>query len=120
MLEKHRKYSLGQLTRHKVPENSSSPGKGGKRVDRCSARACMSEALPVVYIARHGETAWSLSGQHTGLTDLPLTSNGERNARRLGERLKGMTFEKVLPAHCSARPEPANWLGLDPWPKSIL
>src|SRR4029077_11764611 len=56
----------------------------------------MSEALSVAYIARHGETAWSLSGQHTGLTDLPLTSNGERNARRLGERLKGMTFAKVF------------------------
>jgi broad specificity phosphatase PhoE len=56
----------------------------------------MSEVLPVVYVARHGETAWSLSGQHTGLTDLPLTPNGERNARRLGERLKGMTFEKVF------------------------
>jgi broad specificity phosphatase PhoE len=56
----------------------------------------MSEALPVLYVARHGETAWSLSGQHTGLTDLPLTSNGERNARRLGERLKGMAFAKVF------------------------
>ena len=56
----------------------------------------MSEVLPVVYIARHGETAWSLSGQHTGLTDLPLTPNGERNARRLGERLKDQTFAKVF------------------------
>ncbi len=56
----------------------------------------MSEVLPVVYLARHGETAWSLSGQHTGLTDLPLTPNGERNARRLGERLKGMTFSDVF------------------------
>ena len=56
----------------------------------------MSEALPAVYLARHGETAWSLSGQHTGLTDLPLTPNGERNARRLGERLKGMTFSDVF------------------------
>jgi len=56
----------------------------------------MSEVLPVLYVARHGETAWSLSGQHTGLTDLPLTSNGERNARRLGERLKGMSFAKVF------------------------
>jgi broad specificity phosphatase PhoE len=56
----------------------------------------MSVALPVVYVARHGETAWSLTGQHTGLTDLPLTSNGERNARRLGERLKGLTFAKVF------------------------
>jgi probable phosphoglycerate mutase len=56
----------------------------------------MSEVLPVLYVARHGETAWSLSGQHTGLTDLPLTPNGERNARRLGERLKGMSFAKVF------------------------
>src|SRR6202163_248899 len=56
----------------------------------------MSDALPAVYLARHGETAWSLSGQHTGLTDLPLTSNGERNARRLGERLKSMTFARVF------------------------
>ncbi len=56
----------------------------------------MSEPLPVVYLARHGETAWSLSGQHTGLTDLPLTERGEGNARRLGERLKGLSFSKVF------------------------
>ena len=56
----------------------------------------MSRALPMVYLARHGETAWSLSGQHTGLTDLPLTDRGERNARKLGERLHGITFAKVL------------------------
>jgi broad specificity phosphatase PhoE len=56
----------------------------------------MSETLPIVYLARHGETAWTLSGQHTGLTDLPLTERGERNARRLGERLRGMTFAQVL------------------------
>jgi probable phosphoglycerate mutase len=53
-------------------------------------------ALPIVYLARHGETAWTLSGQHTGLTDLPLTPNGEQNARRLGERLKGQQFAKVF------------------------
>jgi broad specificity phosphatase PhoE len=52
--------------------------------------------LPVVYIARHGNTAWTRSGQHTGLTDLSLTPDGERNAVRLGERLKGMTFAKVF------------------------
>ena len=56
----------------------------------------MSETLPVIHLARHGETAWSLSGQHTGRTDLPLTERGERNARALGERLRGMTFAKVL------------------------
>src|SRR5262249_27125761 len=50
----------------------------------------------VVYLARHGETAWSVSGQHTGLTDLPLTERGERNARSLGERLQGLTFGTVL------------------------
>ena len=56
----------------------------------------MSNELPVIYLARHGETAWSLSGQHTGLTDLPLTERGQRNACRLGERLKGLAFAKVL------------------------
>jgi broad specificity phosphatase PhoE len=56
----------------------------------------MSKTLPIIYLARHGETAWSLSGQHTGITDLPLTERGERNARRLGERLKGLTFTKVF------------------------
>jgi broad specificity phosphatase PhoE len=56
----------------------------------------MSEAFPSVYLARHGETAWSISGRHTGLTDLPLTARGERNATCLGERLKGMQFAKVF------------------------
>ena len=53
------------------------------------------ELFPAVYLARHGETAWSISGQHTGLTDLPLTEHGESNARLLGKRLSGITFEKV-------------------------
>jgi broad specificity phosphatase PhoE len=56
----------------------------------------MSEKLPALYLARHGETAWSLSGQHTGLTDLPLTEQGERNARQLGERLRGLKFARVF------------------------
>jgi broad specificity phosphatase PhoE len=56
----------------------------------------MAERLPIVYLARHGETAWTISGQHTGLTDLPLTVQGERNARNLTERLRGLTFTRVL------------------------
>jgi len=52
--------------------------------------------LPIIYLARHGETAWTLSGQHTGRTDLPLTEHGERTARRLGERLHGLTFARVI------------------------
>ncbi len=56
----------------------------------------MSDKFPKIYLARHGETEWSLSGQHTGRTDIPLTERGERNARNLGERLKGTHFAKVL------------------------
>lgn len=55
----------------------------------------MSETLPMVYLARHGDTAWSLTGQHTGLTDLPLTERGERNAQRLGARLAELSVTKV-------------------------
>jgi broad specificity phosphatase PhoE len=56
----------------------------------------MSKVLPIVYLARHGKTAWTISGQHTGLTDLPLTERGERNARQLGERLRGVSFARVF------------------------
>ncbi len=56
----------------------------------------MSESLPQVYLARHGETAWTISKQHTGRTDIPLTAHGQANARSLGERLKGGTFERVF------------------------
>ena len=56
----------------------------------------MHESLPVVHLARHGETAWSLSGQHTGLTDLPLTAAGEDDARSLGERLRKLVATRVF------------------------
>ncbi len=56
----------------------------------------MSEALPEVYLARHGETAWTISRQHTGRTDIPLTEQGERNARSLGERLAGIGFDRRI------------------------
>jgi broad specificity phosphatase PhoE len=54
------------------------------------------ERLPQVYAARHGETAWSLSGQHTGRTDLPLTPRGETDAKQLGQRLRGIAFQQIL------------------------
>ncbi|HZE36913.1 MAG TPA: histidine phosphatase family protein [Candidatus Eisenbacteria bacterium] len=56
----------------------------------------MSGELPVLYLARHGETAWSQSGQHTGMTDLPLTEEGERHAAQLGQRLKGLRFARIM------------------------
>jgi probable phosphoglycerate mutase len=49
-----------------------------------------------LYLIRHGETAWSLSGQHTGRTDVPLTARGEAQARRVGERLRDLQFAAVL------------------------
>lgn len=64
------------------------PGQGSKLAD--------SEGFPKLHLARHGETAWSISGQHTGRVDVPLTDQGERNARSLGARLKGLSFVKVL------------------------
>lgn len=56
----------------------------------------MNSTLPLVYLARHGETAWSRSGQHTGLSNLPLTEHGEQSARELKERISGVMFEKVI------------------------
>jgi broad specificity phosphatase PhoE len=49
-----------------------------------------------IYFIRHGETAWSLSGQHTGRTDLPLTPHGEAMARGLATALGGLSFKLVL------------------------
>jgi probable phosphoglycerate mutase len=56
----------------------------------------MSDMLPQVYLARHGETAWSLSGQATGRTDIPLTHRGERDAQELAKQLQGLRFVQVL------------------------
>jgi len=53
-------------------------------------------SIPKLYIVRHGETAWSISGQHTGLTDKPLVEIGIVNARRLRDRLAGIEFAQVF------------------------
>ena len=52
--------------------------------------------LQRLYLVRHGETAWSLTGQHTGRTDIPLTDKGEGDARELAERLRGVSFSRVF------------------------
>ena len=56
----------------------------------------MNEALPQVYLVRHGETAWTISGQHTGRTDIPLTERGEDDAQELSARLRGLSIAKVF------------------------
>ncbi|WP_018898650.1 histidine phosphatase family protein [Rhizobium sp. 2MFCol3.1] len=55
----------------------------------------MSSAYPEITLVRHGETEWSLSGRHTGRSDIPLTENGEAAASRLGARLEGLTVAEV-------------------------
>ena len=52
--------------------------------------------LTRIYLIRHGETEWSRSGQHTGLTDIPLTAHGESQARELGQRLRDISFTRVF------------------------
>src|SRR5438477_6039630 len=56
----------------------------------------MSTDLPKLYLARHGDTAWTDSHQHTGRTDLPLNARGEEHARRLGEVLRPISFDCVF------------------------
>ena len=56
----------------------------------------MDVSLPIVCLARHGETAWTITRQHTGLTDLALTERGERDAQEFGKRLTGQTFSQVF------------------------
>src|SRR5260370_11081214 len=56
----------------------------------------MSLALPKLYLARHGDTAWTDSHQHTGRTDLPLNARGEEHARKIGEKLVRFSFHKVF------------------------
>ena len=55
----------------------------------------MSSKFPEIHLVRHGETAWSASGKHTGRTDIPLTPAGQEAARGIALRLQGLTFQAV-------------------------
>lgn len=85
----------------------------------------MSSVFPEIYLVRHGETAWSASGKHTGRTDMPLTAAGEDAARQLAGRLQGISFAAVwsspsqrafntsvlagFGAACLKKPDLAEW-----------
>ncbi|WPP00941.1 histidine phosphatase family protein [Pseudomonas sp. HR96] len=57
----------------------------------------MSEQAPLrIFVVRHGQTEWSLTGQHTGRTDIPLTAQGEDEARTLAPLLRSFNFSHVL------------------------
>ena len=66
-----------------------------------------------VYLVRHGETEWSLSGQHTGATDIPLTENGKAVARELGEKLNGIEFTAVWSSPMSRAIDTARLAGYE-------
>lgn len=66
------------------------------RTELCSGATLVAASMSHLWLIRHGETAWSLSGAHTGITDLPLTSNGEVQALAIRERLRGRHFDLVL------------------------
>ena len=70
-----------------------------------------SRALPKIYLVRHGETAWTISGQHTGRTDIPLTERGERDAQELSARQRGITFAHVLTSPLQRARETARLAG---------
>lgn len=67
--------------------------------------------MPELWLIRHGETAWSLSGKHTGRTDIPLTARGMTQAEKLGSRLAGKPFALVLTSPLSRARETCRLTG---------
>jgi broad specificity phosphatase PhoE len=73
----------------------------------------MPERSTELWLVRHGETAWSLTGQHTGRTDLPLTEEGRRRARAIGRCLAGRQFDLVLCSPLARAAETCRLAGYD-------
>ena len=69
------------------------------------------------YLIRHGETEWSVSGQHTGVTDIPLTARGEDEARKLGQRLRDIPIANVLTSPLKRARRIWELAALDPAPE---
>lgn len=72
----------------------------------------MSTRPPEVVLVRHGETAWSRSGKHTGRTDIPLTARGREEARAVGVELRGRRFALVLTSPLRRAEETCRLTGL--------
>jgi broad specificity phosphatase PhoE len=74
----------------------------------------MTTSQLTLYLFRHGQTAWSLSGQHTGLTDIPLTEHGRAQALALRDMVSQVNFSLVLVSPLSRAKETATLAGLTP------
>jgi len=70
-----------------------------------------------LHLIRHGETGWSLSGQYTGSTDIPLTAHGEDEAREVGQRLRGIQFAHVLTSPLQRAQQTCRLTALEPKPQ---
>jgi probable phosphoglycerate mutase len=68
--------------------------------------------MPEIYLIRHGETAWSLAGKHTGVSDIPLTEHGRQQARLLRQRLLTKNFQLVLTSPLRRARETCELAGL--------
>ena len=79
----------------------------------------MSSDLPNLFLARHGDTAWTDSRQHTGRTDILLNERGEEHARQMGDRLRGFSFVRVFTSPCNVLRRPVNWPDLEACHKLI-
>ena len=69
-------------------------------------------SMPEIYLMRHGETQWSLSGKHTGVSDIPLTEHGRQQARLLRQELVTRSFQLVLTSPLRRARETCELAGL--------
>ena len=76
-----------------------------------------SSPSPRLYLIRHGETEWSIGRRHTGLTDIPLTQNGENEARALGEHLRNIPFAHVFTSPLQRAQQTCALVGLNQAPE---
>jgi broad specificity phosphatase PhoE len=74
----------------------------------------MADAPPELWLARHGDTAWTVSRQHTGTTDIQLNQAGETAARALAAKLGGRHYDLVLSSPLSRALETARLAGFEP------
>src|SRR5439155_23800641 len=102
---------VSHLAGHVASRQASMDLYRGPPRGRSSTRRHPKEAWMEIWLARHGETEWSKSGQHTGSTDIPLTPEGAEQARRLGALLEGHRFEQVLTSPLTRARETARGAG---------